>query len=73
MFPPGTEMQVAVTDVDTGNNKVRLSRKAVLEKAVQDEFNQYRESVKNSAESTGSLGNLGDILRAKLKEKKNQG
>jgi len=73
MFPPGTEIQVAVTDVDTGNNKVRLSRKAVLEKAVQDEFNQYRESVKNSAESTGSLGNLGDILRAKLKEKKNQG
>ena len=72
MFPPGTAMQVAVIDVDAANNKVRLSRKAVLEKAAQDEFNQYNESVKNSAESSGGLGSLGDILKAKLKEKKNQ-
>ena len=73
MFPPGTNMQVAVIDVDTANNKVRLSRKAVLEKAAQDEFNQYKESVKISAESSESLGCLGDILKAKLKEKENQG
>jgi small subunit ribosomal protein S1 len=73
MFPPGTEMQVAVIDVDTTNNKVRLSRKAVQEKTAQAEFNQYKESVKNSAESSGSLGSLGDILKAKLEEKKNQG
>jgi small subunit ribosomal protein S1 len=71
MFPPGTVMQVAVIDLDAASNKVRLSRKAVLEKAAQDEFNQYNESVKNSAESSGGLGSLGDILRAKLKEKKN--
>lgn len=73
MFPAGTGMQVAVIDVDTANKKVRLSRKAVLEKAAQDEFNQYKESVRNSAESSGSLGSLGDILKAKLKEKKNRG
>jgi small subunit ribosomal protein S1 len=73
MFPPGTGMQVAVIDVDTANKKVRLSRKAVLEKAAQDEFSQYKESVKNSAESSGSLGSLGDILKAKLEEKKNRG
>ena len=72
MFPPGTVMQVAVIDVDAANNKVRLSRKAVLEKAAQDEFNQYSESVKNSAESSGGLGSLGDILKAKLKEKETQ-
>ncbi len=70
MFPPGTEMQVAVIDVDAANNRVRLSRKDVLEKAAQDEFNQYRESVKNSAQASGSLGSLGDILKAKLEEKK---
>ena len=73
MFPPGAVMQVAVIDVDTANSKVRLSRKAVQEKTAQAEFNQYKESVKNSAESSGSLGSLGDILKAKLEEKKNQG
>lgn len=73
MFPPGTEMRVAVIDVDTANNKVRLSRKAVFEKAAQDEFNQYKESAKNAAASSGSLGSLGDILKAKLEEKKKQG
>ncbi len=73
MFPPGTAMQVAVIDVDAASNKVRLSRKAVLEKTAQDEFKQYSESVKNSAESSGGLGSLGDIFKAKLKEKESQG
>ncbi len=72
MFPPGTEMLVAVIDVDTASNKVRLSRKAVLEKAAQDEFEQYRESARTSTESRGGFGSLGDILRAKLEEKKKQ-
>jgi ribosomal protein S1 len=73
MFPPGSEMQVAVIDVDTANNRIRLSRKAIVEKAAQDEFNQYKESVKRSSESSGRLGSLGDILKAKLEEKKKQG
>jgi small subunit ribosomal protein S1 len=73
MFPPGTEIQVAVIDVDTANNKVRLSRKAVLEKVVQDEFNEYKESIKDSAGPSGGLGSFGDMLKAKLEEKKNQG
>ncbi len=72
MFPPGTEMQVAVIDVDTANNKVRLSRKAMIEKVAQDEFDEYKESARNST-SSGSFGSLGDILRAKLEEKKNNG
>lgn len=71
MFPPGTEMQVAVIDVDTTHNKVRLSRKAVLEKSAQDEFTQYRESARKSGESSGGFGSLGDLLKAKLEEKKN--
>jgi small subunit ribosomal protein S1 len=72
MFAPGTAMQVAVLDVDTVKNKVRLSRKALLEKAAQDEFDEYKESVKNPAESSGSLGNLGDIIKARLEEKNSQ-
>jgi small subunit ribosomal protein S1 len=73
MFPPGTEMQVAVIDVDTTHNKVRLSRKAVLEKAAQDEFAQYKESAKKSAESSRGFGSIGDLLKAKQEEKKNRG
>jgi ribosomal protein S1 len=64
-------MQVAVIDVDTVNNKVRLSRKSVLEKSAQDEFDEYKKSVKTSSESAGKLS-LGHILKAKLKEKNNK-
>jgi small subunit ribosomal protein S1 len=71
MFPPGTEMQVAVIDVDTVKNKVRLSRKAALEKAAQDEFNEYSQSVAKKSSGSGGFGSLGDILRAKLKGKNN--
>ncbi len=72
MFPAGTEMQVAVIDVNISDNKVRLSRKAMIEKAAQDEFNEYKESAKKTSGS-GGLGTLGDILKAKLEEKKKQG
>jgi small subunit ribosomal protein S1 len=68
IFPPGTEMQVAVIEVDTADNKVRLSRKAVLEKTAQDEFNEYKAALK-SANGPSGFGSLGEILRAKLKEK----
>jgi len=73
MFPPGTEMQVAVIDVDTTHNKVRLSRKAILEKAAQDEFTQYKESAGKSDESSRGFGSIGDLLKAKLAEKKDRG
>lgn len=69
MFPSGTEMQVAVIDVDAGSNKVRLSRKAVMENAVKQEYEEYASSVKQSEAQSGGLGSLGDILKAKLQEK----
>lgn len=69
MFPSGAEMRVAVIDVDAAKNKVRLSRKAILEKTSQDEFAQYKESVESSAEASKSFSSLGDILKAKLEEK----
>jgi ribosomal protein S1 len=69
MFPPGTEMQVAVVDVDAASNKVRLSRKAIMENAAKEEYDEYKSSVKQSEEQSGGLGSLGDILKAKLEEK----
>jgi small subunit ribosomal protein S1 len=69
MFPSGTEMQVVVVDVDAGSNKVRLSRKAVTEKAAKEEYDQYRTSVTPAEGQSGGLGSLGDIIKAKLQEK----
>jgi len=66
MFPPGTPMKVVVLDVDADNGRVRLSRRAVEEKEAKEEFDRYRETVRQS--STG-LGNLGELLKAKMKEK----
>ena len=73
MFPPGTEMQVIVLEVEPGSNKVRLSRKAVMEKAAQAEYDQYRTSVSKAEGQSEGLGSLGDILKAKLQEKKLNG
>ena len=69
MFPSGTEMQVVVVDVDAESNKVRLSRKAVMEKAAKEEYDQYRTSVKEAEAQSGGLGSLGDIIKAKMQEK----
>ncbi|PKL52588.1 MAG: 30S ribosomal protein S1 [Nitrospira bacterium HGW-Nitrospira-1] len=69
MFPSGAEMQVVVVDVDAGSNKVRLSRKAVIENAAKEEYDEYRTSVKQAEGQSGGLGSLGDIFKAKLKEK----
>jgi len=74
MFPSGSEMKVAVIDVDKATAKVRLSRKAVMEKVQEAEMTEYRETVKSINESSSSgLGSLGDILRAKMEEKAQSG
>jgi len=69
MFASGTEMQVVVVEVDSANNKVRLSRKALVEKKVEDEYREYVDSAKKAAGSSGGLGSLGDLLKAKMEEK----
>ena len=69
MFPSGTEMQVVVLEVDTGSNKVRLSRKAVTENAAKEEYDEYKSSVKEAEGQSGGFGSLGDLLKAKLEEK----
>ncbi len=69
MFPPGAEMQAVVIEVDTVQRKVRLSRRGVLEKIEREEFNHYKDSVKND-KSSGVLGNLGELLKSKIDEKR---
>jgi small subunit ribosomal protein S1 len=71
MFPAGTAIQAVVIEVDKVTGKVRLSRKAAMDKTIQEEFDQYRDMGKGES-SGSSLGSLGEILRAKLAEKKQQ-
>ncbi len=69
LFPPGTEMPAIVIEVDKSSNKVRLSRKAVLDKEAQKEYQEYRNEVRKTEELSGGFGSLGEILKAKLEEK----
>ena len=66
MFPEGMAMQVLVKSVDAEKSKISLSRSGVEEKVAHDEFKQYQASVKNQERASGSLGNLGDLLKARL-------
>lgn len=66
-FPVGTTIQVLVLDVDKKQRKVRLSRKAVFEKAEREELKQYQDSVKS--EDASGMGSLGALLKAKMEEK----
>lgn len=71
-FLPGAKVQAIVTEVEQGSGKVRLSRKAVMDNEAQEEYTQYVDSSKQ-AESSSGLGSLGDILKAKLEEKRKAG
>ncbi|MEJ2697168.1 MAG: S1 RNA-binding domain-containing protein, partial [Candidatus Sulfobium sp.] len=73
MFPAGSPVRAIVTEVDTANNRIRASLKAVSEKEARREYDQYVDSVKEAAGSSGGLGSLGDLLKAKMEEKRLQG
>ena len=66
MFPEGMKMQVLVKSVDADKGKISLSRSGMEEKVAQEEFKQYQDSVKSQERVSGSLGSLGDLLKAKL-------
>lgn len=70
MFDVGTEMQVAVIEVDKSHHRVKLSRKAVSKQKEQIEFDRYRETVKQETEGGEDIGSLGQLLKAKMDENK---
>jgi small subunit ribosomal protein S1 len=71
-FPAGAKIQAIVSEVDESSKKIRLSRKAVTDNEAKQEYSQYMDSAKQ-AESSSGLGSLGDILKAKLEEKRKAG
>jgi len=71
MFPEGTDMRVAVIEVDTASNKVKLSRKAAMDMAVKQEYEEYLTESRQADGSSGGFGTLGDLLKAKMERKQN--
>ena len=66
MFPPGTSMQAIVVEIDRKRNRVTLSRSKVDEKVERDTYEQYRDKTHEEEKSSGGLGSLGELLKAKL-------
>ena len=60
-FPIGSEVTVAVLEVDPTGRRIRLSRKAAAEQQEQAELREY--ASRTDASSPSSLGSLGDRLR----------
>ena len=73
MFPAGSQIQSIVTEVDVANKRIRTSRKAVAEKEARREYDQYVDSAREASGSTSGLGNLGELLKAKMEEKRLHG
>ena len=64
MFPTGSPVQAVVIEVDKEKGKVRLSRKAALEKTEREEFKQYADTAKGEEKPAPSFNTLGEILKA---------
>ena len=64
-FPIGSEVEVAVLEVDPATRRIRLSRKAVAQQREQAELREY--AARPDAEPTASLGSLAEKLRGALK------
>jgi small subunit ribosomal protein S1 len=70
LFPVGDRVQAAVLEVDEERGKVTLSRKAASEKAEHEDYKRYRETQKSEQKGNNSIGTFGELLKAKLDERK---
>lgn len=66
-FPVGSEVEVAVLEVDSAGRRIRLSKKAVAERREQAELREYTASA--DAAAAPSMGSLADKLRGALKDR----
>jgi len=63
-FPVGSDVEVAVLDVDPAGRRIRLSRKAVVDAKEKDEVREYTERTSDTPQE--SFGSLADKLRGAL-------
>ena len=65
-FPIGSELEVAVLEVDASSRRIRLSRKAVAQQREQAELREY--AARPDAAPATPLGSMADKLRDALKK-----
>ena len=65
-FPIGSELEVAVLEVDASRRRIRLSRKAVAQQREQAELREY--AARPDAAPATPLGSMADKLRDALKK-----
>jgi ribosomal protein S1 len=64
-FPPGSDIEVIVTEVDPEGRRIRVSRQAVLDAAEAAEVRDYNE--RTDAASSAQFGSLAEKLQSALK------
>jgi small subunit ribosomal protein S1 len=64
-FPIGSEVEVAVLEIDPSGRRIRLSKKAVAEQRERTELREY--AARPDAAPSAALGSLADNLRNALK------
>jgi small subunit ribosomal protein S1 len=64
-FPPGSDVEVAILEIDPGSRRIRLSKKAVAAQREQAELREYTARQDPKA-SSSSIGSLADNLRKAL-------
>jgi small subunit ribosomal protein S1 len=70
MFPPGSPLQVMVTEVNKDRGRITLSRSGVTEKLEKEELSNYMDKIQKDDQSGESLGSLGELLKAAMSKKK---
>jgi small subunit ribosomal protein S1 len=63
-FPIGSDVEVAILEVDAAGKRIRVSRKAVAQQREQAELREYAE--RQASAPSASLGSLADNLRKAL-------
>jgi small subunit ribosomal protein S1 len=63
-FPIGSDVEVIVLEADPAGRRIRVSRKAVIDRQDAEELHAYRDRA--DAAPTGGLGSLADKLRGAL-------
>ena len=66
-FPIGSEVEVAILEVDPEARRIRLSKKAVAEQREKAELRDY--ATRQDAEPSASMGSIADKLRDALGRK----
>jgi small subunit ribosomal protein S1 len=69
-FPPGKLVEAQVIAVDGGERRLTLSRKALRETAERRDYDEYRRGAAGSRQQESRpVATLGDLLKAKLKQR----